>query len=85
MRRVVALAAPVPHDLALLAAELAARYDELQPGDMIEPPLAMMLLPPPPSPPSSPSALLPTAAPARLSDPLPPRVWCEVMRRMLVG
>ena len=48
----------VPHDLALLAAELAARYDDLQPGDMIEPPLASMLLPPPPSPPSSPSALL---------------------------
>ena len=82
MRRVLALAAPVPHDLALLAAELAARYDELQPGDVIEPPLEMMLLPPPPSPPSSPSALLPTSAPARPSDPLPPRVWCEVMRHM---
>ncbi len=74
MRRVIALAAPVPHHLGVLAAELDARYHELRPGDVVEPtatvepgPFTSTRLPPPPP---------------RLPSARPPRLYCEVVRRM---
>ena len=74
MRRVIALAAPVPHHLGVLAAELDARYHELRPGDVVEPtatvepgPFTSTRLPPPPP---------------RLPSARPPRLCCEVVRRM---